>query len=260
MRRLIPLPALAEVDLDALAAHYAYPAYPAHPDQPDRSVAAGRACTVRANMVSSVDGAIVFEGQSKPISGEADWYLFGLQRALADVIVVGAGTARAEGYGPGRARLEFRHLREAAGQPEAPTLVLVTRSGNVDADADYLGGSARAVVITCESGRRNLGQVTQRADVIVAGDDDVDLRSALNQLVDRGHHRVLTEGGPHLLGSLFDADVVDELTTSLSPIVVGGESPHMVRGASGRVRNFDLVGLLESDGALFMHYRAAGSR
>jgi 5-amino-6-(5-phosphoribosylamino)uracil reductase len=252
MRRLLPLPALPDVDLDALTAHYAYPAAP---DQPT----SGRSCTVRANMVSSIDGAIALDGRSKPISSEADWYLFGLQRALADVIMVGAGTARAEGYGPGRARPEFAQLRQRSGQPPAPTLALVTRSGSLEADADYLGGAARPIVITCESGRRNLGRVTQRADVIVAGDTDVDLSAALSELVDRGHLRVLTEGGPHLLGSLLDADLIDELTTSLSPVVVGGDSRRMVQSAVGRVRTFDLVGLLESDGALFLHYRSEGT-
>ena len=138
MRRLIPIPTADDLDVEALAAHYAYPAQPSmRPDDPN-------GFTVRANMVSSVDGAITLDGKSKPISGTADWYLYGLQRALADVIVVGAGTARAEGYGPGRARAEFSHLREAAGQPPAPTLALVTRRGDIDPNADYLGGSTRA--------------------------------------------------------------------------------------------------------------------
>ena len=254
MRRLFPVPpngASHDLDVDALSAHYAYPA---------ESDAAGaragsRGYTVRANMVSSVDGAISLGGESKPISGTADWHLYGLQRALADVIVVGAGTARAEGYGPGRARAEFSHLREAAGQPPAPTLVLVTRRGDIDPDADYLGGSARAIVITCAVGRRNLDAVSERADVVVAGEDEVDLSLALSQVSDRGHRRVLTEGGPHLLGSLLEAELLDELVTSLSPVVVGGDSARMVEGATAGVRDLDLVGLLESDGALFMHYR-----
>jgi riboflavin biosynthesis pyrimidine reductase len=246
MRRLIPVPTIEDLDVDALAAHYAYPAML-------RDGSSG--FTVRANMVSSVDGAITLGGKAKPLSGTADWYLYGLQRALADVIVVGAGTARAEGYGPGRARAEFSHLRSAAGQPAAPTLALVTRRGAIDPDADYLAGSSRAIVITCAAGRRNLDGVAQRVDLIVAGDDDVDLRSALTQVSERGHRRILTEGGPHLLGSLLDGGLLDELATSLSPLVVGGDSGRMIAGATAGVRELELVGLLESDGALFMHYR-----
>lgn len=241
MRRLLPVPVVDDLDLDALATHYAFP-----DDRPQ---------TVRANMVSSIDGAIAFEGHAQPVSGDDDWYLFGLHRALADAIVVGAGTARTEAYGPGRARPEFAHLRERAGQPAAPTLVLVTRTGNLDADADYLGGQARPVVVTCAKGRDSLDEVAERADVIVCGEDEVDLAAALDELADRGLRRLLNEGGPHLLGSLLDDDRVDELVTSQSPVVVGGDAGRMVAGGSGRVRPFELVGLLESDGALFMHHR-----
>ncbi len=249
MRRLIPVPTADDLDVDALAAHYAYP------DSSSMSADDLEGFTVRANMVSSVDGAITLDGKSKPISGTADWYLYGLQRALADVIVVGAGTARAEGYGPGRARAEFKHLREAAGQPEAPTLALVTRRGDIDPNADYLGGSTRAIVITCAAGRRNLDAVSERADIVIAGENEVDLSYALAQVARRGHRRILTEGGPHLLGSLLDGGLLDELVTSLSPLVVGGDSGRMIEGATADVRDLDLVGLLESDGALFMHYR-----
>jgi riboflavin biosynthesis pyrimidine reductase len=242
MRRLLPLPFADDLDVDALAEHYAYPDAPESP-------------TVRANMVTSVDGAVTLDGKSQPISGKADWHLFGLQRALADVIVVGAGTARTEGYGPGRARPGFAHLREGAGQPPAPTLALVTKHGDLDADADYLGGSARPVVITCAAGQKNLDEVRLRADVIVAGDDDVDLSLALRELHERGHRRVLSEGGPHLLGSLLDADLIDEMVASLSPLLVGGDAGRMVQGAVGAAHALELVGLLEADGALFTHYR-----
>ena len=230
-----------DLDVDALAAHYAYDS--------------GPAVTVRANMVTSVDGAISLGGHAKPISGTADWHLFGLQRALADVILVGAGTARVEGYGPGRARPEFAHLRRQSGQPPAPTLALVTRGGDLDPDGDYLGGSVQPIVITCTKGRENLNRVAERADMIVAGDDEVDLSAAIEQLRGRGHRRVLSEGGPHLLGSLLDADLVDEFVASLSPVAVGGDAGRMVQGARPELRELDLVGLLEADGALFMHYR-----
>ena len=248
VRRLIPAPPADDLDIDALAAHYAY-ASAGSPKDPNDPV------TVRANMVSSIDGAITLDGRSQPISGKADWFLFGLQRALADVIVVGAGTARAEGYGPGRARPEFAHLRQGAGQPPSPTLAIVSRSGDLDPDADFLSGDARPLVITCEAGAAQLGRVSDRADVIVAGGDDVDLSHAMHEVGKRGHRQVLTEGGPHLLGSLLDAALIDEFVTTSSPLVVGGDSGRMIAGAEGAVRDLDLVGLLEQDGALFTHYR-----
>jgi 5-amino-6-(5-phosphoribosylamino)uracil reductase len=239
------LPAIDHVDVNQLAEHYAYP---------DDNVSR----TIRANMVSTVDGAVTVDGRSQPISGDADWYLFGLQRALADVIVVGAGTARTEGYGPGRARPEFAHLRERVGQPSTPTLALVTRRGELDPNADYLDGPARPIVITCASGQSRLGPVVERADVIVVGADDVDLPAAMSELERRGHRRILSEGGPHLLGSMLDADAIDEMVTTVSPLLVGGNSGRMVVQSNAALRELTLAGLLEQDGALFTHYRRKG--
>ena len=223
-----------------LAEHYAYP----------------EGGAVRANMVASVDGAISLDGRSKPISGDSDWFLFGLQRALADVIVVGAGTARTEGYGPGRARPEFAALRERAGQPPAPTLALVTASGKLDPSADYFGGVSRTIVITCGAApAESLDPVREVADVMVSGDDSVDLGAAIDVLRERGLRRILTEGGPSLLGALASDDLIDEVVATISPTIIGGDARRMVVGAPGAVRSLKLVGLLEDDGALFTHYR-----
>ena len=133
MRVLLPKPS-GDISVDDMAKLYRY----------------GPGQTVRANMVSSLDGAVAVEGRSKPISGAADLFLFGLLRALADVILVGAGTARTEGYGPGRARNEFAHLRKEANQPPAPTIAMVTRSANLDPEAAIFTEAAdRTIVITC---------------------------------------------------------------------------------------------------------------
>jgi riboflavin biosynthesis pyrimidine reductase len=229
-----------DLDLDALAEHYAYPAGGA----------------LRANMVASIDGAITLDGKSAPISGDADWYLFGLQRALADAIIVGAGTAREEGYGPGRAREEFAHVRAAAGQPAAPTLVLVSARAHLEPGGDYFGGMTRAVVVTCESSpAERRAALAEVADVVVCGEMTVDLVAAVAVLRDRGLRRLLTEGGPHLLGSLTNAGLVDEMGCTFSPVLAGGGSGRMVAGAEGEARHMKLVGLLESDDALFAHYR-----
>lgn len=243
VHRLLPAPTVEiapRTDVELLAAHYAYPDGGA----------------VRANMVASVDGAISLDGRSQPISGDSDWFLFGLQRALADVIVVGAGTARTEGYGPGRARPEFAALRTETGQPAAPTLALVTASGKLDPSADYFGGTSRPLVITCAAApAERVDPLRAVADLVVSGDDAVDLRGAMAALHDLGLRRILTEGGPSLLGALTADDLIDEVVATTSPALIGGDAPRMVVGAPGAVRSLDLVGLLEDDGALFTHYR-----
>ena len=176
------------MSVDEIAHLYAYP----------------EAGLVRANMVSSLDGAVTADGRSKPISGPADMFMFGVLRALADVIVVGAGTARTEGYGPGRARDEFAHLRKQSGQAPAPTIAIITRSAHLDPEAAiFTKALTPTIVITCESApeerRAHLAQV---ADVHICGDESVDLPVAMDVLRERGMPRVLCEGGPSLLGDL----------------------------------------------------------
>ncbi len=239
MRRLVPGPVQEDLDVDALAAHYAYPSHGA----------------VRANMVTSVDGAVTLDGRSEGISNAIDWQLFGLQRALADVIVVGAGTARTEGYGPARVRPEFAHLRTAAGQTPAPRLALVTRSGDLDPSAGVFGGATPTLVIT----RAGLPDDTLTAlrdvsEVLICGDEDVDLTAAREALGERGLRRVLTEGGPHLLGALTAVDLLDELAVTVTPGLVGGDSPRMISSAPPEHRPLTLHGVLDHEGTLFLHY------
>jgi riboflavin biosynthesis pyrimidine reductase len=240
MRRLVPAPVQEDLDTDALARHYAYPPQGA----------------IRANMVTSVDGAVTLDGRSEGISNEIDWQLFGLQRALADVIVVGAGTARTEGYGPARARPEFAHLRTASDQPPAPRLALVTGSGDLDPSDGVFGGAERTFVIT-HAGlpHDRLDALREVAEVLVCGDQDVDLTAAREALRERGLHRILTEGGPHLLGALTAADLIDELALTVTPGVVGGDSPRVISAAPPQHRALTLQGVLDHAGTLFLHYR-----
>jgi riboflavin biosynthesis pyrimidine reductase len=86
MRRLLPTPG-DDVDL--------FEAY-----TPAGTFAGAGRPWVRVNMISSLDGAIAVRGRSGTLGGPPDRRLFMVLRSLADVIVVGAGTMRTEGYGP----------------------------------------------------------------------------------------------------------------------------------------------------------------
>ncbi|QTE28310.1 dihydrofolate reductase family protein [Pengzhenrongella sicca] len=187
---------------------------------------------VRANMIASLDGAAAgADRRSGSLNGPADLRVFRVLRAAADVVLVGAGTARAEGYGALRVPAELAAARAARGQrPDLP-LALVSRSGEIP--AGLLDSGDPPLVVTVAD-RPDLAALQARigADrVLVAGDREVDLPAALAALRDRGLTRVLTEGGPRLLGSLLTAGLVDELCLTWSPLLVGGPAPRAVDGA-----------------------------
>lgn len=239
MRQLLPAP-VDEVDLSAA---YAYP-----PDLDDR-------CWLRANMVSSADGAATVDGKSGGLSSARDQQVFGVLRGLSDAVIVGAGTARIEGYRAIRAKDDYTDARAAHGQLPAPVLVIVSARLELDPSAAlFHGGAEQTIVVTRESSppdRRAL--LADVADVIVAGDDDVDLSTAISALVSRGLHRLLCEGGPTLLANIAAAGQLDELCLTIAPSLVGGESRRILSGTpvDDKLR---LEHLLEEDGTLFARY------
>ncbi len=242
MRQIFP--AASETATDAeLAALYAYPQ------------------GVRANMVSSVDGAATVSGRSAGLSSAADRHVFALLRTLADVILVGAATARAEGYGPVRVRELWQHLR--SGHPATPPIAVVTRRMDLDFDSPLFASApphARTIVITTELPPQSLrDRAAAHADVIVAGRETVDLKSAIDALADLGHRHVLVEGGPHLLGQLIAADLLDELCLTVSPLLAGPGAGRIVASPSldqpsSPTRPMALAHVLEDDGFLLSRY------
>ncbi|MGF1426964.1 dihydrofolate reductase family protein [Kitasatospora sp. LaBMicrA B282] len=232
--------------LESLAETYAYPA----------QVAAGRPW-LRANMVSSLDGAAKLAGLSEGLSGDADKRIFGVLRALADVVLVGAETVRAEGYRPARARREFAAARAAAGQAPAPAIAIVSRSLRLDLTAPlFTEPLVRTVVIApADAPAAARAAVAEVADLITAGAGTVDLPAAVAQLTARGWTRQLTEGGPRLLAQLAAAGLLDELCLSLAPLVTGGDAPRVMHGVEmADAQRMRLVSLIEQKGFLFTRY------
>ena len=238
MRMLLPQAA----DVVDLVAAYAVP--PGTPDRP----------FVRCNMISSLDGAITINGRSGLLGGSADRSVFQVLRSLADVILVGAGTARAEGYGPVELDEQLRARRVARGQSEIPPIAVVTGSGNLDWSAPFFTqAEARPVVVTTrasDAGARRRAEAV--ADVLIAGEDQVDPAEALHQLSQAGHRSVLLEGGPGLNADVVHAGLLDELCLTLSPRLVAGDGTRVLAGPELmpplQLRS---VHLLEQDGFLF---------
>ena len=186
-------------------------------------------------MVASFDGAATLAGRSGGLSGEADREIFAMLRAITDVILVGAGTARAEEYAPVRPESEgvrWAWLRE--GRTPSPPIAVVTGRLDLDLDSPLLTkapGHARTIVITTASApAARLEAAARTADVVVAGDKFVDLPATVAALARRGHRHILAEGGPHLLGQITAAGLLDELCLTVSPLLAGPGAGRIVQG------------------------------
>lgn len=235
----------AQLDVADLAAHYAYPA-----------AAPGR-CWVRANMVASLDGAAAGGGgRSAALSTPADRRVFHLLRGLADVVVVGAGTARSEGYGPVAEHPDLADAREAQGRRRSAVLVQLSRSGRAHAGRGTFANPGDAYVVVAQDDSDAVDAAVDSAgaaSVLLApsaSGGGPDLAVVLAMLAARGLTRVLCEGGPSLLDDLVAADLLDELCLTTSPLLGGGSQLRLLGGQGSDTRRMRLAGLLHADSAL----------
>lgn len=245
MRRVYPTPA-SDVDLTE---EYAYPAWSDRP-------------WVRAVFISSVDGAATVEERSGGLAGPADRDLFGALRALADVVLVGAGTVRSEEYGPvdpdpnwGRAR---------TGRAPTPPIAVVSKQLDLDPSSALFTLAprhARTIVITCrEAPQPRVEALHDVADLVIAGDERVDLREAVRALAERGHHRIQCEGGPRLFAQLVQAVIVDELCLTLSPVLLAGDAARITDTlrSAGKLP-LQLISVLKDENYVFLRYLRLGA-
>lgn len=210
---------------------------------------------LRANFVSSIDGAATHEGTSGGLGTAADGRVFGLLRRLADVIVVGAGTVRQEGYRNLALDDEAVEWRTVNGLPAQPPFALVSASLRIEpADlADYV---TRPFVITTESSpvdaRARLEEV---AEIIVAGARQVDTVELKRALAERGYPQQHGEGGPTLFATMIGQGVVDELCLTVSPRLEGGSARRIVDAAEATPQAMKLAHALSADdGTLLLRY------
>jgi riboflavin biosynthesis pyrimidine reductase len=206
---------------------------------------------VRANFVASADGSVSLEGKSGTLGNAADRELFHVLRAMSDVVLVGAGTARVENYGG---------AREVDGH--IPPIAVVSRSLGFDPQARLFTDTlVPPIVLTCAAApQERRDALAEIADVVVAGDEDVDMQVALDTLAERGLNHVECEGGPHLLGWLIAAGLLDELCLTLAPVIAGGSAGRIVAGLQTQVADrLQLLHALEDDGYLFLRYSTAAT-
>jgi riboflavin-specific deaminase-like protein len=238
MRRLLPDP--AELTTDDVVAAYRLP--------PGR--------WLRVNFIASLDGLTTVAGRSKGLQQPGDLVVFRVLRALADAVLVGAGTAAAEGYGPMEADTTVARMRVALGRPATAPIVVVSRRASVRPDSRIVGGVSPSLLVTSEATdpERRTALAAAGMEVLVCGGDDVDLPLALDRLAERGHEQVTSEGGPALLQSMLLAGVVDELDLSIAPALVGGGEVRLIPDVPMPRVPLELRQLLEEDGMVFARY------
>ena len=211
---------------------------------------------VLLNMISSVDGAIETNGVSGGLGGPGDRSVFGAIRGIPDVILVGSGTVIAENYRRPQTPPATQEFRVSSGQAPRPRIAIVSGSLSIPSNHRVFDAEAPPIVVTHEKSpperRQALAEV---ADIMVAGDDVIDLELALRNLHRSGAETVLLEGGPTLNGVMFAAGLVDELYLSLAPSIVGGTGSRMLTGSHmGEPAGLALDRVLHQDGYLFLRY------
>lgn len=215
---------------------------------------------VLSNFVAGVDGAITIDGRVDGLSSPRDQTVFDLLRSLSDLVLVGAGTFRAERYPPVRLPADLRDERRERGQAPVPGLAVVSRSLQLDWDRpSFTAAEVRPIVLTsaaAEPGAR--ARAEEVADVVIAGDTHVDVATALRALRARGHDVVLCEGGPTLLAELLGAGLLDELCLTLAPLVGGDPSRMVADEPRPPLTPFELAQVATAGDEVYLRYLRRG--
>ncbi|HEX4442621.1 MAG TPA: pyrimidine reductase family protein [Galbitalea sp.] len=209
---------------------------------------------LRVNFVSSLDGAVTVDGKSGGLGNAADHRVFDILRRLCDVVLVAAGTVKAEGYGAMILDDASVAARLRRGLEPQPTFAIV--SGSLDLDPDsavFMKAPVRPLVFTVESAPAH-APLSTVADVIPCGAEELDPAAMIAALVERNLGRVHCEGGPSLFGTLLQAGLVDELCLTLSPLLAGGSAGRIDHADLPDPRRMTLAGALRSEDTLLLRY------
>ncbi len=218
-----------------------------------------RSCWVRGNMITSLDGGATDDGKSGGLAGPGDRAVFTHLRQLADVVLVGAGTVRAENYSGAQFSPAQRQARQRRGQAEVPPIAVVTqprcdRPRRQDLHPHRGAAADPHLAEAVADARRRLGSVAEVIDASGPNSDRVDAATVLTILADRGLFRVLAEGGPQFLGLLIEHDLLDELCLTVAPLLVGGAASRIATG-DGQVHTGMRRSHLLTDDAGYLYTR-----
>lgn len=211
---------------------------PRRPSRRERSAGSdsGRRPYVIVNVAATADGKLAArERRQLRISGPEDRARVDRLRASVDAILIGVGTLLADDPGLTVRSPALRRRREARGLPPNPLRVVADSAARTPPGAQLLrrGPGERLLFVSERAPRRRVEALRRRAQVVVAGAETVSLPRALAHLRERGVERLLVEGGPTLLWSLFREGLVDEFWVYIGPLWVGGERAPSILGGEG---------------------------
>lgn len=212
---------------------------------------------VRANFVSSVDGAVTVDGKSAGLGSDADRRVFHVLRELADVVVVGAGTARAESYGGVVLDAEARKRRTARGMEPTPPILVVSGRGDLNPRSRLFTETAVPTIVLAGSSadpEQLHALEAAGADVVRTNTASVATAALLEYLTERNLHHVLCEGGPGLFGALCTDDGVDEVCVTVSPVLVGGRAGRIATSPASYHLPMAIGHVLTDDGTLLFRW------
>lgn len=211
---------------------------------------------LRMNFIASLDGAATRDGHSGGLGDAADRRVFELLRWWGDVVLLGAGTARAEGYGAMRLPADAAAWRRTHGLAPQPVLALVSRDLDLDPDSPVFSDApVTPLVFTAAAAppdrRARLSQV---AEVLDAGATSADPSAVRDLLHRRGLNRIHSEGGPTLFGAFVAAGAVDELCLTLAPSLEAGHGLRIAHAAQSVPTAMGLAGILRAEDELLLRY------
>jgi riboflavin biosynthesis pyrimidine reductase len=247
LTELTPAADRFDTDDERLAAFYSYP------ERLDR-------CWVRANMIASLDGGATDDGKAAGLAGPGDRALFSRMRQEADVVLVGASTVRIENYSGAQMSLAQRQERQRRGQAEVPPIAIVTHGADFEHDAKiFTRTEVPPLIMTSreavDDANGRFGSMAEIVDASGTQPDRVDLAVVLGTFAQRKLLRVLSEGGPAMIGLLIEHGLLDELCMTIAPILVGGQARRIAAGdgeAHTRMRRSHL--LTDDEGYLYTRY------
>ncbi len=214
---------------------------------------------VITNFAATLDGRIAIDGRSGGIGDDGDHAVFRHLRTQADALLVGTGTIAHEQYGRPIRAADLQQIRRGLGLNPAPPLVTITRSGRLpleiplfqDPDAHVIVYTPRALAPPAVPARVQVHRVDEERDGPL---NDAALRHLRSE---HGVRSVLCEGGPLLLSALLHGGLVDELFTTVAPLLAGGgpEFPMTSGDALSPPLTLELVWTLERNGSLYTRHR-----